>query len=647
MIKKKLILLFIMITFAGSIISSSTVMSANFNQSQTTSNNLITNTNQTGNITNQTMDNQTETALISNLTQETNELNVLSNESNESTIAEYSGQKLQELKMDVSNSSSMSLKTKKRLIMNINQLLQVNNATVTSIVNGNEAQAKSELQYEHQMLNEINTEINNENGKTINATDASNLNQVINDIKAGQENGEEWIVQNNPNLQITETTAYYSTLENKLDEIRSTIKKLKQGGVSVELKTMDINELNQIQNGQNGTSNNTKMGSTQVHAVIPIAVIVVAGSYITVNALAMTYIETNAEIDEIQEKTGKTVDSDCRNRMYLINFASIELASVATLGIGLYDIEGITLAELGLEIIDHQEFIRLIPEEALMDFLQATDTQLSDGCTDENCPFFRGNKRDLFVSWNLPSEVDLGYATTINAVVSNDKYGDTGPFNVDLYVANSSQAPMQYQLVSTQRVDKLKGKSNTTVLDWSPVLRGKNLLKVVVDNDNEVNETNENNNVAEGSTTALAVDRMTLYATKKIYSTKDPTQIAHITYYFRADHPLKLDPDNEMPIFVYKTTTPEYSDVGTLPFYPYGSIWQYYSNSSDVNGTWSPCYYNPYVTCSAGTTDYRVNHWAMGKGSYQYFAVTMENQPGAFNDGVLKTFLQDFKAIEE
>lgn len=182
--------------FLVSTISSAAVISANINQSQT--NNVINesrltndanqtenNTNSTDNQTiNQTMDNQTRDALISDLSESVGELNVMCNESNATAIAEYSGQKLQDLKSQVNN-SNISSATKKKLLLNINTALQTNDLAINSINDVNDEQAKSELQYEYDLLNQINAQIASVNGTVINPDVANNLNDSVNQIKSG------------------------------------------------------------------------------------------------------------------------------------------------------------------------------------------------------------------------------------------------------------------------------------------------------------------------------------------------------------------------------------------------------------------------------------------------------------------------------
>jgi hypothetical protein len=666
LIKSRLKISILILIFLISTISSAAVISASLNQNQSvniTNEDILTNdTNQTGNSTNQTidnqtsnqtMDNQTRDALISNLSQSVGELNIICNESNETAIAEYSGQKLQELKSNV-NSSNMSSTTKKKLLLNINTALQTNNAAINSINDVNEEQAKSELQYEYNLLNQINAQIAAANGTVISTNDADNLTNQVNQIKAGHENGNAWIVKNNPDMQITQTTQYYTKIQDKIDEIKNITAQLKAGGVPMEVKIVDASDLQLTENGTytlKGNSSTNVNGTLKAHAFIPLIVIAVAGVMITINSYAMASIDTDAEVEYL-EKTEGPVCQDCRNKMFELNFAGIFLGTVITWGIAIECMDSVILAEYGLGILDYQDFISEISGAVLAGAFKTANDAVGDGCDHEWCIFYKFKYYDLSGELNPPISAFLNEPNTINVTVFTNKWGNINKsFDVSLYVNSTDGTggyPMQYQLVSTQRVNGLNGKSNITLpFSWTPTVRGTNSLKVVVDDGNEVNETDEGNNEAYGTVNVMAIDRMQLINTTSEPSSNDPNQPRSITYYFKADHPLLLDPGVFLrtPTFVYETTNPVYSPDGFQVFYPYGAIWQYYSDSPD--GPWNACFSNPYVTCEPNVTSYFVTHWASGSGYHQYFAVKMMvHSSDYWGDSILKTRLENFYAIE-
>lgn len=635
-----------------SVIAGATMVSANLNLSQNGTNNesLITNdvnqteneTNQTENqTTNQTIDNQTRDELISNLSQKVSELNVLCNGSDEATIADYSDQKLQELKSKV-NSSQISTTTKKKILLNINLAINTNNAAIGSINAGNEQQANSELQYEYQILEIINTQIINANGTAMNSTTADNLTQAVNLIKAGHENGATWILENNLEMELTQTSPYYSNVQNKISEIKSIVSELKAAGVPVEIKVMDASEL-QSQGQLNSVGNETQ-NKTKVKAAIPVIVIIV-GVVLVLTAEAGAAYLTAGEIEAIEKKDNVDICLDCENKMYAINMAAAGGGMAITLGVAIFAGLSLTFMALGLEILEYTDFVTMVPEGIIGSLFTYLDQRLGDGCNIDTCPFYKKKKFDLSVDMNPPSGGQMNKNCPINVTVSNNKYGDASSFKVTFY-ENSTP-------ISTQIVSGLAGKNKTTVsFDWTPTRIGEHSLSVTVDPDNQINETDENNNVdSETVSVTYPITKLELYDMKVLPSSSDPNVPYSITYYFKADHPVLLNPSMGTPTFIYKTTPPEYSGVGFQVFYPYGGIWQYYSNSQDVNGTWNSCFSEPYASCAPGVTMYPVDHWASGAGYYQYFAVRMCTTPGPdwgpWRECQIKTQLTELYVVEK
>lgn len=607
--------------------------------------------NQTTN--NQTIDNKTKNKLVKKLAKKVNELNIVSSESNQTIIAEYSGQKLQELKFEV-NKTQMDNKTKIKLLKRIDVALKKNNKSIQFAINGNGKQAVKQLKSEYNILNDIKDFLNKEKGKTIAENDTEELVNATDQIIAGHDNGTGWILQNNPDLQITQTSQYYMEIQSKIDEIKNITAQLKAGGVPMKVEVVDASELQAQKDGtftlkENGTSNKTGNGIAKVRAINPVVVIVIAGVVVAVNSYVVASIATDSQIEYLEKTTGY-VCPDCRNRMFLINFAAILTGTIATWGIGLECMDSLLLVEFGLGIIEFQDFISQFLGEVLARAFQTTDNLIREGCDTHGCIFYKGKRVDLSVGLTGGDEAKLNRNTTINAVISNTKFGDVNSFKVTLYENTTppTGGTMNFALISTQTVPGLSGKGQTTVsFNWTPKYLGNHTLKVVVDPDNEINETDEGNNEDSGIVEVIVpITKLQLYDTKLVPSSSDPQAASQVTYYFKADHPILLNPSMRTPVFVYKTSEPEYSGVGFQCWYPYGAMWQHFSDSQDVNGTWATCFTNPYAICQSGVDTYLVGHWAYGSGYYQYFAVTIRTQPINWGSGIIKTQLKDLYVIE-
>lgn len=158
----------------------------------------------------------------------------------------------------------------------------------------------------------------------------------------------------------------------------------------------------------------------------------------------------------------------------------------------------------------------------------------------------------------------------------------------------------------------------------------------------EVYEIFESNNRDKAQVSVLkpGLVKCTLYNTTIYPSSSDPTKPRAIMYYFKAERPVLLDWRQGTPTFIYKTSNPGYSPIGFQSWYPYGAMWQYYSDSPD--GPFNICFYNPYAVCQSNQTEYRMDHWAMGSGYYQYFAVMLRTQSSLFwTGGIIETELKE------
>lgn len=401
----------IVLIFVLSTVATATVITATNQTDSNSTNQALTDTNQV-NSTNQTMDNQTRDALVENLTQKINELDTMTNGSNSSVIAEYSGQKLQELKSEVNNSSITS-KTKKKLLLNINTALQANGVAVTSIVNGNYDQAQSELDYEYSLLDEINTQIASANGTTINTTEADNLTQSINEIKAGHENGAEWILNNDPDIQFNLTTQYYTNIEDKINEIRSIVSELQAGGVPVTIETKDtvFTTLRVMLTGSNDHDYAIETG----------------GEIIDLPSKAMAALDGEGQIDIIEKRTGGTICDQCRGKIISFNLVSDAIIGAATGGLGDEAQIVIKFASVGLSIANAASEIT---DEQYIRTYNYIFNKWANGCSCEpdcGCIFRYTNLINLESKIKLLNNVYIHHAVPIEVTVTDSKYNGTGP----------------------------------------------------------------------------------------------------------------------------------------------------------------------------------------------------------------------------
>jgi len=573
------------------------------------------------------------------------------NGTNLSVIAEFSGQNLEKLKNDITN-SSMNNQTKKKLLLNVNLAIQTNNQTINLLISGNSSQAQAKMKYENTLLNTIKTQIATEKGKTINSSLADNLNQTVNLIQAGQSNGGLWILNNTPELNHTLTYNYYQNIESKVARLKSTISQLQAGGVPIDVRAVDQSDLQDNGDGTftlKNSTNTTSNGTVEVKAVIPVIVIIIGAMAIEINCATMAAIDTEDEVNYFLEThPGEMVCGDCKYRMYELNLFAMTAGTIITWGVAVECMDSITLLRYGLGVIDYADWISQMNGAILGGAFHRVDALTSDGCENRQCIFYKKKKKDLSLSIQDPGTASVNHNNSIMVTVYNNRYGDVNSsFKVNLYENTGPVNDPQYTLISTQTISGLNGKSDITVpFNWVPTTKGYHQLKVVVDDDNIINETNEDNNE---KVTGIFVDDfinyLTLYHVEKIPSSSDPSQYSEIDYYFKSDEPIYLNPSSRNPTFVYETSNPVYSDIGFQAWYPYGAMWQQYSETPDINGTWYSCYNSPYAVCSANVTSYRADHWASGSGHYQYFKVIMKTQP-VWQSGIVKTNLINLGVIE-
>lgn len=630
---------------------SASLNGSNSSNGTNASTNLLNNTNQTGNGTNQTISNATRDALIHNATLQMQDISNYANGTNLTVIAEYSGQNLEKLKKDINN-SNMNNQTKKKILLNVNLAIQTNNQSINALISGNTALGQSKIQYEKTVLNTIKTQIATEKGKTIDASLADNLTQTVNTIQTGQNNGGQWILNNTGHFNFTSTHKFYENLENKTAAFKNTIQQLKDGGVPMDIRSVDASDLQSNGDGTfslKNSTNTTSNGTVKAKAVLPVLVIFfAAGVVIEINNAVMAALSTDVAIEYIlKTHPGDIVCGDCRFRMYALNLFGLTAGTIATWGISIYAMDTIILLRYGLAMINYASFINDFSGQVLSTVFIRTDALVSDGCHTPRCVFFKDKKRDLVGALQVPNKGNLNRNNTITTTISNTKYGNTSSFKVTLYENSSSNGTPDYTPIATQTVSMLSGKNETTVsFNWIPTYLGDHRLKVVVDSDHEINETNEDNN-DEYATVNVDYPTSNLELYDFIPHLKSPGVIHCASYYFRADHPIHLD--RNKPTYLFNTTPPEYGggfQSGINGYGEYGSIWVYCSQTPDVNGSWT-LVGNCGIRCEPNQTNYIWDtSWGV-TGDYQYFKIIMKSQPEVWGDGVLKTSLTGMGVREQ
>ena len=250
---------------------------------------------------------------------------------------------------------------------------------------------------------------------------------------------------------------------------------------------------------------------------------------------------------------------------------------------------------------------------------------------------------DLIPKLESPQDIYIHSQSTVNAEIMNNEPMIAGPFEVTLY-ENSTSADengnMNFTPITTQTIDGMLPNSTKLVsFNWTPNTYGEHVLKIVADSQSSILELNESNN-GNSVTVDVKKEKMHLYNTEHFQSSSNPNADRAIAYYYEASEPVYLNPGARTPTFVINTTTPEYSPVGFQAWYPYGAIWLSFSNSPD--GPWTSAFTNPYVYCGENTTEYQVDHWAIGSGNYKYFRLYIRTQPINWGSGVIKTFITGF-----
>ena len=576
MIRGRLNVFILILIFLISTISSAAVISANINQSQTNNvtnesrltndaNQTENNTNSTDNQTiNQTMDNQTKDALEHNLTQKLDDLDSMCNGSNSSVMAEYFGQKLQELKSEV-NSSNISSATKKKLILNINTALNVNNQSANSLVNGNYDQAQDELAYESGLIDQINVQIANGNGTTINPAVANNLTQTINEIKTGQNNGPDWILQNDTDLQFSLTTQYYTDMADKVNDIRGIISELKAGGVNVTIeKGSTSNTSNIIQRTMAMATGSTDDGYN----------IKIDGNIIyKLTSHELAVLDGVGIIDTIQQRTGGTICQQCQAKIIATCIISTLLIDAATAGIGTEADMALTLADIAIGVVDSQVGIL---EQQYTNLYNQLWNVFGDGCVCEpycDCIFYYTKLINLVCDMRDPGNVHANDPTPVSVTVTNTKHHNATAFNVAFYEANMEGQignDIQYTLIGTQRVNGLAGKNSASLtFNWTPSKPGNYTLKAVADSGNEVSEVNEGDNDAQDMlTVGDRIERLTLYNVEYGPKNQDCGGYKYVIYYFKSAVPFNT---NIGRVVTLTTSSPVKTHRGG--FTPWGYIY--------------------------------------------------------------------------
>ncbi|MDZ4171226.1 MAG: CARDB domain-containing protein [Methanobacteriaceae archaeon] len=520
MIKDYLSRLMIISIFLLSIVSGATIVSANMNHNESITNNDSYNSSLSNNISNpdslnSLIDsgssnetnysnssgnftlNKRQKKLVSKLKDEMEDIDSLSGASNSAVIAEISGQNLKNLKFTVEN-STINSKTKKMLLNQINGAINNNNKAVQYAIKGNNKSAKKQLSLEYKYLEKINSAIGNNTGINIDNSTANNLTNITSTIIAAHDNGADWVLTQNPEMEFNQTSRLYNKIIDKQNQIKSVIKELKDSGVPIEVKWVDASQVKTTKDGQiivdNSNSSKTNNGTVKARAAIPILVIL---GIVVVSAALFAIATTAGDIKYKEDIQGYYICDHCKFWMYAKNIFSSVTGSLALFGIAYHSTTALSLFGFGFGIISEFDIVSYLPQ-GIMDSILSYEIDLrSDGCNDDECIFYKYNKVDLTIDIDGPDRAYLHKVTPINVTIFNTKFGNASNFTVTLYQNTSSPiggVPADFTEVASIKVS-LNGKTNFTYsFDWTPLVLGSILLKAVVDSDYDVNETVENNN---------------------------------------------------------------------------------------------------------------------------------------------------------
>ena len=511
-------------------------------------------------------------------------------------VVEYVKQELRKLRSEVEQLDA-DQGVKKSLLVKIDAASEKNDKALQFVLEGKEKQADNMLKSVSNILNAFINEIDAQSGKKIATDDAENLIQHTNEIIKGIE---EWDstdellskLENAINkLNNVTSTTDYAEVENFVTEVENIIQELQARGYNVYL-------------------------NEEIPAIIvETPGVGIRNIYLFELGAAIGAFEAVYEIHYIQNVENKTVCFECQKKIFASRISSAFAGDL---------IVHWAVVKWGLKLgpVDIRDKI--------------------DPCDDPWC--FFGAADLVAIIDDVLSHAHVNQTYTINTTISNLGRSRAEQFNVAFYDNNT--------LIGNQSVGGLDPKDSIKLqFNWKPTWTGTHELMVFADSEfkypwGEVYEPDEYNNIDKIQVIVYPPGYVecTLYNTKWVPSSSDPTQPLYMVWYYKTEHPVLLSPSMRTPTFIYHTTQPVYSPTGFQVFYPYGAIWQFYGDSED--GPWHPCWFNPYAVCQPNITEYSVKHWAMGSGYYQYFAVKMTTGAGPWPSPILKTFLTNFEIRE-
>lgn len=535
----------------------------------------------------------------------------------EKFVANYNDQELKKLKLEIEQ-LNISIETKDNLLDKIDAAQEKNNEALQLLSEGNVKQGINMLKAESNIINAFINELNAQNGKEISTADAKKLILHGNNIKKGIEEGSGWILQENPNMKITHIPEQLTEIENKTTEIREIVTELQTRGIPVEIKTLDASELD--------TSKTNKNSTAEVHAIAPVAiVIVILGVEYVLLPIVAGYLAYEGRIYLLEKSTGKHVCMSCRTQIFEFEITTALAASFATSGAG-WLLKALPYLRYSLTLND-----QYLADSTFGEYFGEWNNIIGKSCNVESCPFYKGKSDPAIEQFAVPDHAHQYKISTTNVTIKNQGTSHVESCIVALYVNDELIGNVSTGEIGINETKEIK-------FNWFPEIKGNNILKTVI---YASDDADESNNVASHNVEVLnsSLVKCELYKTKVVNSTSNPSIPFYKVYYFKAEHPVLLSSWDRTPTFMYTTSDPVYSPVGFQAFYPYGGIWQYYGDSPD--GPWNTCFFNPYAVCEPGVTQYNVDHWAMGSGYHQYFAVLMCTTPGPWTSCQIKTGLNE------
>jgi hypothetical protein len=224
--------------------------------------------------------------------------------------------------------------------------------------------------------------------------------------------------------------------------------------------------------------------------------------------------------------------------MIAINMASAGLMTLVVIGIGMLCIEAGAFLGYALDIIDRNELIATVPAAALSSMVfDAKKIVIPCNSPPEDCVFSGYRQSDLNGKLVASSDqVYLHQNVIFNATIFNDFMGNASDFTVTLYenIYNNINQLINTIIIGSQTISFLESHNNTTInFNWIANSPGTHYFSMLIDPDNDINETNDANNEATTLLNVIALPDLIpkLETPQEAHMNRETTINAEITNY--------------------------------------------------------------------------------------------------------------------